>query len=143
MAPAASFTRPSCQWEFPYMDPTPVQRGLERDDVIPVASVISGLCKWGVVIARAPDGFPRVFIASTFFGRPQGISIFNSDSQSHRTGGVANSSPALAVTRNCWSCHFVCDNVLCHTLPVDRDCRCLVDWHTGPAVRDQDARLKD
>ena len=52
------------------MDPNPVQRGLERDEMFPVASVISGLCKWGVVIARAPDGFARVFIASAFC-RPQ------------------------------------------------------------------------
>jgi len=48
------------------MDPAPVQGGLERDDMIPVASVYPASCKWGVVIARGPDGLPRVFIALPF-----------------------------------------------------------------------------
>jgi len=53
---------------FPYMDPAPVQRGLERDDMIPVASVYPASVNGALCLPRALMDFRASSLPNRFAG---------------------------------------------------------------------------
>src|SRR6516225_7516373 len=81
------------------MDPAPVQRGLEPDDGIPVASVYPASVNGAFVIAPGPDGFPLVFIYLTVLPASKGLG----NSQVWKTPVLTGSPSTLPDhLRNLW-----------------------------------------